>query len=79
MSPEALRLLGDRMDALDDELIQAEKAGDLSRRIATLREKAQVWREYGELVRSSGGDPLGAELAARRDLTTARQLQAGAL
>lgn len=75
MNAEQLAILGDAMDALDDELIAAEKSGHVSAQIATLRERARVWRDYGRLLEAAGSDSHGAELAALRDEANAHQLE----
>lgn len=77
MSSEQLRILGDRMDELDTELYEAERAGDVSRQIAALRERGRCWREWGEHLTKSGRDNVGAILSAQRDETTAQQLEDG--
>lgn len=78
MTSEQLRILGDRMDVLDDELYAAERAGNVSAQIAALRERARCWREWGEHQKAAGRESYGAELAAMRDETHAFQLEGGA-
>ena len=78
MTSEQLRILGDRMDAIDDELYAAERAGNVSAQIAALRERARCWREWAEHVKKAGRDNAGAILAAQRDENNALQLEAGA-
>lgn len=75
---EQLRILGDRMDELDTELYAAERAGNVSAQIATLRERARCWREWGEHLTKSGRDNVGAILSAQRDEASAFALEGGA-
>lgn len=77
MTDEQLRILGDAMDRLDTELYAAERADNVSAQIATLRERARCWREWGELLEKAGKDNYGAILAALRDETHAQQLEGG--
>jgi hypothetical protein len=74
-----LAILGDAMDKVDQELYAAERAGDVTTQIAALLERAVCWESYADLCRELGtGELLGAQLSARRDRTTALNLQAQA-
>jgi hypothetical protein len=70
--------LTERMDGIDLELDEAERAGRIPEQIALLRERARAWREYGALLRKAGKENTGAELAALRDESNAAQLEGGA-
>jgi hypothetical protein len=72
---ELLRLLGDRMDKIDLELIEAERTGDVSREIVAHRERARAWRDYAGFPRLRCLEASGAVLAARRNEDTAFQLE----
>ncbi|WP_445186777.1 hypothetical protein ACTXG6_06080 [Pseudonocardia sp. Cha107L01] len=79
MNHDEMRILGDRMDELDIELFEAQKAGNTSAQIVALRERAHAWREWGQLLDKAGRESHGAELAAQRDEITAAELAGGAL
>ena len=78
MTSEQLRILGDQMDKLDDELYTAQRAGHVSAQVAALRERARCWREWAAHLEKAGRDSYGAILAAQRDETHALQLEGGA-
>ncbi|WP_445186776.1 hypothetical protein ACTXG6_06075 [Pseudonocardia sp. Cha107L01] len=69
--------MSDRMDRLDDDLWAAERAGDVGEQIKCLYSRAVGWYRFAEILRQAGRDTTTAITAARRDETTARQLEAG--
>jgi hypothetical protein len=71
----ALRKLTEQMHRVDQDLYAFERDGNTSGRIASLRERAQLWEAYAELLATAATDSTAAALSAQRDLTTARQLQ----
>lgn len=71
--------LDDAMNKVDLELFEAEKSGNLSGQIVALRERAELWRRYGALLRKANREDTGAELSAQRDLNTAHELAQRAL
>lgn len=77
MSPDALKLLADHMDRLDDALYGAERAADVAEQIRLLRERAKAWREYGQQLAKDGRDDHVAVLAAMSDERKADRLEDG--
>lgn len=79
MNDDAFELLTEAMDVVDDELRAAELIDDLPGQIVALRERAKLWRRYGEILTAAGRDSVGAELAAQRDEISADTLARGAM
>lgn len=74
-----LRKLTEAMHRVDSDLYAFERDGNVSGRVASLRERAQIWEQYAELLATAASDSTAAKLSAQRDLTTACQLSDGAL
>lgn len=76
---DAITRLGTQMDRVDLELFDAEKADNVSAQIVALRERAELWRQYGKLLEQAGAESYAAQLSARRDDTSADALTRGAM
>jgi hypothetical protein len=76
---EYSRRFGDQLARLNEEIYRAELAGNVSARVALLRERAQVWQQLAQTLSATGRDDVGARLAAQRDLVKANRLSTGGL
>jgi hypothetical protein len=77
MTAEETRRFSEQLARLDEELYAAELAGNLSERVALLRERAGVWTALAEVLARSGRDDVAARLAALRDQINADRLAIG--
>lgn len=70
---------GAQLDVLDESIYLAEKSGNLSERIALLRERSQLWFQLAKELREAGRDDVAARLSGQSDLWSASRLARGAL
>lgn len=70
---------GEQLDALDESIYLAEKADNVSERVALLRERSQLWMQLAAELREAGRDDVAARLAGQSDLWSASRLSRGAL
>jgi hypothetical protein len=68
-----------KLNALDDELGAAERAGTVSAQVAILRERSRVWQAWADRLLADNREATPAVLAAQRDAISADRLAGGAL
>lgn len=77
MSADESASVADRLAALDLELFAAEKADDVTGQVVALRSRSRVWREWADILESSGRESWPAIISSQRDAISADRLASG--